>query len=216
MSRKQIIDPINNSWLDIPAKMTPVSLTLPKNLSYEAWSEIGPKIVRVRKFCTWALSDWLNFGEAKYGQTFSQAADATGLQPDYLAILKYVGSRVDTCRRRESLSFSHHRLVAPLEPEEQERFLSEAERHRWTRDDMHAEVRNFRNQIKNVTSNGNGSGIVREQISIPGGNCDSNSLPNAPDPLEPEIMCRNDIEARLGNLFHSRQRGAPGIDRFYS
>ena len=53
-----------------------------------------------------------------------------------------------------------------------------------------------------------GSGIEREQISIPGGNCDSNSLPNAPDPLEPEIMCRNDIEARLRETFFTLDKEA--------
>jgi hypothetical protein len=206
MSRKQIIDPVNNSWLDISAKLTPVSLILPKNLSYEAWAEIGPKIGRVRKFYTWALCDWLNFGEVKYGQTFSQAVDAIGLQPDYLAILKYVGSRVDASRRRESLSFSHHRLIAPLEPQEQERFLSEAEKHRWTRDDMHAAVRNFRNQIGKVTSNSDGSGIEREEVCIPGRSCDSNNLSNAQDPLEPEIQCLKDIEARLRETFFTLEK----------
>jgi hypothetical protein len=208
VSRKQIIDPVNSLGLDIPAKLTPVSLALPKNLSYEEWASIGPKICRVRSFCTWALCDWLNFGEAKYGQTFSQAADATGLQPDYLAILKYVGSRVDACRRRESLSFSHHRLVAPLEPQEQDRLLSEAERHRWTRDDMHTAVRNFRNQIENLTSNSNGSRIERKQVSIPGGSYDSNNLSNGPDQLEPEIMCLNDIEARLRETFFTLDKEA--------
>jgi hypothetical protein len=125
-----------------------------------------------------------------------------------LAILKYVGSRVDACRRRESLSFSHHRIVAPLEPEKQERLLSEAERHGWTRDDMQAAVRELKNQIETLTSNGDGSGIEREEISISGGNCVSNNLPNAPDPLEPKIMCLNDIEARLRETFFTLDKEA--------
>jgi hypothetical protein len=47
-------------------------LPLPKDLSYEKWAEIGPKIGRVRKFCTWALADWLCFGEFRFGETFPQ------------------------------------------------------------------------------------------------------------------------------------------------
>src|SRR6266545_5532764 len=168
---KRNLDRVNNSsWLDIPAKVTPVSLVLPANLTYDQWAEIGLKIARVKRFCSWALSDWLNFGSAKYGETFSQAADATGFQPDYLAIIKYVGANVDASRRREALSFSHHRLVASLEPEEQERFLSEAEKNGWTREDMAAAVREFKKQIEcqatlNGEKNGESTGIFTDQSS---------------------------------------------------
>src|SRR5688572_9653535 len=118
MSAKQIVDSNQSLWLDIPAKITPVSLTLPRTLPYEQWAAIGPKIVRLYRFAKWSLSDWLNHGERVYGETYAQAVSATGFEPDYLAIVKSVGAAIEPCRRRESLSFSHHRLVASLSPKE--------------------------------------------------------------------------------------------------
>jgi hypothetical protein len=139
---KANVDPINNSaWLDVPAKITPTSLTLPRKLTYDQWAVIGPRIARVRKFATWALCDWLNFGERKYGETFTQAAASTGLEPEYLRILKSVGGAVDPSRRRESLSFTHHRLVAPLDPDLQDKFLSQAEENEWNVEQLRREIK---------------------------------------------------------------------------
>jgi hypothetical protein len=140
---KPVLIPDKNSWLGVRAQMTPTSLTLPKDLSYEKWAEIGSKIGRVRKFCTWAISDWLNFGEAKYGETYTQAAALTDYAPEYLCILKHVGAKVDPARRRESLTFSHHKCVAMLEPEDQDRLLREAETNHWSRDELAEAVRGF-------------------------------------------------------------------------
>jgi hypothetical protein len=131
MSDKGLIQ-LKDSWLDIPANMTPVSLILPKSLTYEKWADIGQKLTVMNRFTKWALSDWLNYGELKYGETYAQAASATGYAPDYLAIIKYVGGSVDASRRRQNLSFEHHRLVAPLNAEEQECMLAVAESNRWT------------------------------------------------------------------------------------
>src|SRR5262249_1051461 len=105
-------------------------------------------IARIKRFTTWALADWLNYGEKRYGETYAQAVDATGLQSDYLAIIKSVGAAVDASRRRESLSFTHHRLVASLEPQEQERFLAEAEKNGWSNEQLREAVRDFKGQIE--------------------------------------------------------------------
>src|SRR5262245_52208701 len=68
-----IVDPVNNStWLDSTAKVTTVSLILPKNITFQGWAAIGPKIARVKRFTTWALADWLNYGEANYGEMYAQ------------------------------------------------------------------------------------------------------------------------------------------------
>jgi hypothetical protein len=141
---KPNLDLIKNHWLDVPAKITPTSLTLSKDLSYEKWAEIGLRITRVKRFTGWALADWLNFGERKYGQVYTQAVARTGFQADYLAILKHVAANVDPSRRRENLSFTHHRLVASLEPKDQERFLSDAEENDWSQEELREAVRDFK------------------------------------------------------------------------
>jgi hypothetical protein len=139
-----IIDLNQSSWLGVRAKITPTSLTLPQGLTYEQWAEIGPRIARINRFSTWATSDWLNFGEARYGETYAQAADATGFDPDYLAIIKSVGASVAPSRRRECLSFTHHRLVASLDPDLQERFLAKAEKKRWNCEELRQAIRDFK------------------------------------------------------------------------
>ena len=129
------LDLINKSaWLGIKAKVAPTSLTLPNDLAYDQWAEIGLRISRIKRFSNWALADWLNFGEKQFSETYAQGVAATGFQPDYLAIIKYVGAAVEPSRRRESLSFSHHRLVASLNPEAQDQFLREAEENDWSQD----------------------------------------------------------------------------------
>jgi hypothetical protein len=137
-----------DSWLDVPATMTPVSLSLPKNLTRGQWAAIGPKIVRLHRFTTWALADWLNYGEIRYGETYSQYADATGLQPDYLAVVKHVGSRIDPTRRREELSFSHHRIVAALNPQAQTDWLSSAVDNGWSVEELRGALGESRDQIE--------------------------------------------------------------------
>ena len=59
---KAILDRVNSEWLGVPAKISPVSLTLPDDLTYDDWAEIRLRIARVKRFATWALSDWPNYG----------------------------------------------------------------------------------------------------------------------------------------------------------
>ncbi|MDD1749485.1 MAG: hypothetical protein LUO89_06375 [Methanothrix sp.] len=148
MSLQSLIKIKNWEPPDLPVKLTPVSLVLPENLSQEQWAEIGPYLARMRKGFTWGIADWLNFGEARYGETYAQFVDATGLAPEYLAILKYVGGAVDPSRRLESLSFTHHRLVASLEPDEQSRFLAESESRGWGQIELRAAIRSFKREIE--------------------------------------------------------------------
>src|SRR5262249_16906613 len=91
---------------------------------------------------------WLNHGERKWGEMYVQAVNATGFEPNYLAIIKYVGESVEPSRRREALSFSHHRLVAPLQPAEQETFLAHAEKNKWTRNQLADAVKAFRHELE--------------------------------------------------------------------
>jgi hypothetical protein len=122
-------------------KLTPVSLTLPKSLDYDAWRKMVRKVVLVHKQSTWVLADLLNFGEQKYNEMDVQAIELTEYQPEYLAIIKYVARAVDPSRRRQSLSFSHHRLIASLEPKDQDRFLREAERNAWNCEALRQAIR---------------------------------------------------------------------------
>jgi N6-adenosine-specific RNA methylase IME4 len=55
-----------------------------------------------------------------------------------------VASRVETSRRREVLSWSHHKEVAALEPAEQDAWLDRAEAEGWTRMDLRSAIKRGR------------------------------------------------------------------------
>ena len=57
----------------------------------------------------------------------------------------WVSRQIETSRRREVLSWSHHKEVAALEPDEQDEFLDKAIDEGWTRNELRTHVRR-RNQ----------------------------------------------------------------------
>jgi len=72
------------------------------------------------------LGNIINYSEAKFGDMYSQWLDSTGLAYGTLANAAWVARQVDPSRWREELSFTHHVVVAPLEPAEQSAWLQEA------------------------------------------------------------------------------------------
>ena len=59
-----------------------------------------------------------------------------GVQVKTLYNSAYVARKVDISLRREILTFSHHKLVAALDPYWQSYWLDQAERHQWSKRNM--------------------------------------------------------------------------------
>jgi len=129
-------------------KATTISLEIPENTTFDEWLKIGEKLKYAYKFTKWAVGDWLNFGERKYGEMFAQAMDDTGLEYHTLQNYKYVSGHVQISSRRDNLSFSHHALVAALPQQDQEELLNKAEELGWTRAEMRACVMGLREENK--------------------------------------------------------------------
>lgn len=128
MGEPNLTRPSAARFLDLfGCTMYPTHLLMPEGLSFEEWEEIGTKLRFVSDCISFALGDWLNYGERKYGQMYTQAIEATGLAAQTLANAKWVAGNVESSRRRENLPFSHHAEVAALPPKEQDRLLSAAE-----------------------------------------------------------------------------------------
>lgn len=107
-------------------------LQLPSDLSYAQWEKIGRSLYGIGRSLQWAVGDWLNYGEAKFGEKASQAMSAVGYEYQTLANCRWVCERVEFSRRRE-LPFSLHAEVAALDPSDQDRWLDRAETNNWTR-----------------------------------------------------------------------------------
>ena len=105
---------------------TKTAFPIPDDITFEEWEDIGFRIMSVTKSCMWWLGDWWAFGEHRYGERAAQA-----LESDYsfqtFMDAGWVSNKIETSRRREALSWSHHREVAALKPNEKDALLDYAE-----------------------------------------------------------------------------------------
>ncbi|MCW2226998.1 MT-A70 family methyltransferase [Bradyrhizobium elkanii] len=124
--------------LGLPGIVTRVGLDLPTDLDFSAWSEIGNTLRGVEGAIQWWIGDWLNFGEKKYGETYSQAIDATEYTYQSLADAKWVSEKFGFSDRSENLSWTHHRVAAGTP--DPGALLSLAEQNGWS-------VRELRNEV---------------------------------------------------------------------
>lgn len=95
--------------------------------TYDQWEECGKFIKKASSACSLWLGDWINYGESKWGEKYSQALDKTDLDYGTLRNASYVSKNVDLSLRSDKLGYNHHLLVAPLSPEKQSKFLKKAE-----------------------------------------------------------------------------------------
>lgn len=114
---------------------TPVGLIVADGPApeFEVWLTYGRALRRVKGALKFVLGDWLNFGEAAYGEKYSQAL-ALWPESNYgsLANTAYVCSNVSISCRHENLTFEHHYTVAKLEQDKQMELLDLAEENDWT------------------------------------------------------------------------------------
>jgi len=106
-----------------PGFLSPVSWRAPHDIDFEEWARDGHRLGIAGRGASWWVGDWLNYGEAKYGERYTRAAEITGYEVQTLMNLAYVASRFAVSRRRENLSWSHHAVLASLPPTEQEAWL---------------------------------------------------------------------------------------------
>jgi hypothetical protein len=117
----------------LQAAPSALSLPLPADLPYDRWATMGRALGLMDRAGRWWIADWLNYGEQRYGERYSQALEDTGLAYQTLQNIAYVGRRWEGYRRRETLPWSLHAEVASLPPEEQDVWLDLAASGHWTR-----------------------------------------------------------------------------------
>lgn len=77
----------------------------------------------------WWKADWVAYGETRgdWQERLAQVVDSTGLAEKTILNMKAVAEQIPPSRRRASVSFGVHAIVAPLTEREQEHFLELAE-----------------------------------------------------------------------------------------
>jgi hypothetical protein len=124
----------------LPGAITTTGLELREGLAPDQWQQVGTTLAAIGRAHQWWLGDWLNYGERAYGETYTEAVKATGLDPGTLSDIAGVARRIEMPRRRGNLSFAHHREVSKLPPSEQDRWLAHAEQQGWTRNELRDEL----------------------------------------------------------------------------
>jgi len=112
-----------------------------QDLEQPAWAEVGRRLGAMSRVSNWWVGDWLQYGTAKWGETYTEAARITGYDVKTLRNISYVAKRFSLSRRRDKLTWSHHYELAVFEPDEQDRWLDKASADRLSVADLRQELR---------------------------------------------------------------------------
>jgi len=130
------------SFVGEQTKVHTSGMVFPQNLSERSWERIGANLRELTNSSAWWLADWLIFGETAYGwRRYREAVERTGLDYQTLRNYAWVARRFEHHRRRDSLSFAHHAEVTRMSPPEQDYWLRQAERLKWSRNELRRSVR---------------------------------------------------------------------------
>jgi hypothetical protein len=101
-------------------------LKIDRSITWTQWKKLGETAGAMARGSLWAIGDWINFGEQRFGEKYTQALDVTGLAPERLRVIAWVASRFKPGRRRMEFSFEAHRELAPIKDDtEQDLIMDE-------------------------------------------------------------------------------------------
>ena len=127
-----------------PVDVSPVAWVPKLSLPLAEWIRYGTRFGLLGRACGWWIGDWINYGNAVYGEKYSRAARITKHDVQTLMNMAYVAARFEISRRRENVSWSHHAELAALSPETQDRWLDRIGRDALTVRDLRLELRRDR------------------------------------------------------------------------
>jgi hypothetical protein len=129
--------------VDSPRRSTclRVSWAPDQELEHPGWVEVGRQLGAMSRVSNWWIGDWLQYGTARWGEKYVEAAKITGYDVKTLRNIAYVAKRFESSRRRDNLTWSHHADVAVLDPQEQNRWLDRAITDRLSVADLRVELR---------------------------------------------------------------------------
>jgi hypothetical protein len=113
----------------LPGKITATSWTPPTSgMSYEQWLATGKRIIAIGIASAWWIGDWWNASVA-YGERVESAGH---LPLSLKTIRTYAWVAQNVSIRMDTLSFSHHSIVASLPAAEQKQWLGRAAKQHWS------------------------------------------------------------------------------------
>jgi hypothetical protein len=111
--------------------ITPTGIQFNEELTFEEWDALGQKLAPIGKSIGFIIGDWINYGEAQYGEKYEDALDKTGIDYGTLRNYAYVARRIQLSLRNDNLGYHIHATVAKLKTdEEKQHWLDMADRHK--------------------------------------------------------------------------------------
>ncbi len=111
-------------------QISATGLKLSDDLSMQEWLSVGRQITRFGQAVQFWIGDWANYGDKRGWYTdskvYAQIAAITGYDHSTIKDFKYVSSNIQSSVRTDDVSFSHHKLVSPLDPRKQTYYLNQA------------------------------------------------------------------------------------------
>ena len=114
-------------------------------LGQAEWLATGRRLGAIGRCSQWWIGDWIRYGSSRWGERYAEAARVTGYDVASLRNMAWVASQFDLSLRSDKLTWSHHVLLAPLDPEQQRRWLDRAREERLSVADLRLELKAARN-----------------------------------------------------------------------
>lgn len=126
-------------------QLTKIGWELPAEMTEGEWEQAGLALGRIEGSLSWWLGDWWAFGEQRYGERKALVESEAWHGPSFQACMDAasVCRRFETSRRREVLTFNHHREVIGL-PEAEAGFVLD-----WAEEE-HATIRAIREKVREI------------------------------------------------------------------
>jgi hypothetical protein len=141
-------------------------------IAVDDWVTAGRRFGAVARCSQWWIGDWIRYGNAQWGEKYSDAARITGYDVGSLRNMAWVASQFELSLRSDKLSWSHHALLAPLDEEEKRLWIERAIEDRLSVSDLRVELRAYQ----------------REHREDPGADGDAAGAA-APRPADPAVTC---------------------------
>jgi hypothetical protein len=110
-------------------------------MEHRDWVAAGRRLGAIGRVSQWWVGDWIHYGNSKWGEKYAEAARITGYDVASLRNMASVATRFDLSLRSDKLTWSHHVLLASLEPDEQRYWLDRASQERFSVNDLRIELR---------------------------------------------------------------------------
>ena len=138
-----LVQLIQKNLIELPkGQASQVSLELSDDLTFEEWQSIGVRLSSVGQARQWWCGDWVNFGAERYERgRYEEALKVLNCAYHTLSHYSFAAGKIESCRRRQHLSFSHHAEVAHMDPVDQDLWLDRAQDGDWTRSELRRQIK---------------------------------------------------------------------------